>query len=75
MIKVENDKITVSGTKEQVSNVIRGRIAEQYSLQDEIGILRKTLKAIMDKNKMDIPEEFATYFNTVESEIKEFKSY
>lgn len=53
----------IQGSDKEVDIVTKNAIKKEYSIEDELCILRKTLYAII--NKQDIPPEFIIYNNFV----------
>jgi hypothetical protein len=61
----------IKGSKTEVDVITKNLIKNQYSIEDEISILRRTLEAII--NNKPIPNDFDIWSNFVNNIIEENK--
>jgi hypothetical protein len=65
--EIKKNTFRIFGDSKEVDSITKNDIKTKYTLEDEIAILRKTLKALIDKD--EIPAEFYEYNNFVEGVV------
>jgi hypothetical protein len=65
------NSFVIKGSSVEVDTITKNLIKNKYTIEDELGILRKTLDAFI--NKRDIPSEFLAYNDYVNQIVLENK--
>jgi hypothetical protein len=65
--EIKKNTFRVYGDNKEIDEIIKNNIKNEYSLEDEIAILRKTINALA--NNKEIPKEFTNYNNYVEGVV------
>jgi hypothetical protein len=65
--KIDKNSFRLRANNEEIDNITKGEIKATYPIDEELAILRKTVKALINNEK--IPDEFYDYNDFVEGVV------